>query len=60
MRAKLNDLSTEFLKVIVDVTNLLLLPQVRGLEVSQRTVHLNLEVCLQLLHVLDHRLLFTV
>ena len=60
MRAKLNDFSTEFLKIIVDVTDLLLLPQVRGLEISQRTVYLYFEVRLQLLHVLDYRLLFTI
>jgi hypothetical protein len=60
MCSQLNDLSPKFLKVVINISDLLLLLQVSSLQVTQTTIHLYLKVSLQLLHMLNHSLLLPV
>jgi hypothetical protein len=60
MCSQLNDLSPKFLKVVIDISNLLLLLQVSSFQVTQTTIHLYLKISLQLLNMLNHSLLLPV
>jgi hypothetical protein len=60
MSSQLNDFSPKFLKIVINISNLLLLLQVSSFQVTQTTIHLYLKVSLQLLHMLNHSLLLPV
>ena len=60
MSSKFDDFGPEFLEVVVDIGDLLLLFEVGGLEFTETAVDLDLEVGLELLDVLDDGLLFAV
>jgi len=60
MSSKFDDFGPEFLEVVVDIGDLLLLFEVGGLEFAETAVDLDLEVGLELLDVLDDGLLFAV